>query len=179
MSRAAARDQSFTDLVRQVGDPLFRTALLLSGDWQQAEDLVQTSLAKLYGLGRWDSLDHPQAYLRQMVVNEHVSRRRRRSAGELSMAAPPEPAYGHWDDGDPSDRVDLFRALATLSALNRAVVVLRYWDDLSVTETAALLGLTEPAVRSRCLRVLTRLRSLLTSPFTDDQERDHEPSFRH
>lgn len=178
MGRAATRDESFTDLVRQVADPLFRTALLLSGDWQQAEDLVQTSLAKLYGHGRWESLEHPQAYLRQMVVNEHISRRRRRAAGELSVAVPPEPTHGHWHDPDPSVRVDLFRALATLTALDRAVVVLRYWDDLSVTETAASVGLTESAVRSRCLRVLTRLRSLLTSPLPTDKELDHEHASR-
>ena len=80
MGRNADRDQSFTELVRLVGDPLFRTSLLLSGDWQQAEALVPTSLAKLYARGRWH-LDHPLAYLRQVVVHKFISRRRRRSAG--------------------------------------------------------------------------------------------------
>ena len=105
MGRKADRDQSFTELVRLVGDPLFRTSLLLSGDWQQAEDLVQTSLAKLYARGRWRHLDHPLAYLRQMVVHEFISRRRRRSAGEVSVERVPEQAYGSWDDPSPAVRV--------------------------------------------------------------------------
>ena len=178
MGRSADRDQSFTDLVRQVGDPLFRTALLLTGDWQQAEDVVQTSLARLYARGRWAHLDHPLAYLRQMVLNEYLGRRRRRSAGEISVAAVPEQAHGSWDDPSSAMRIDLLRALATLTAVDRAVVVLRYRDGLSVAETATSLGLTESAIRSRCVRVLGRLRSLLTDPLTPDPESDNEQSLR-
>ena len=178
MGRSADRDQSFTDLVGQVGNSLFRTALLLTGDWQQAEDLVQTSLARLYARGRWAHLDHPLAYLRQMVVNEYLSRRRRRSAGEISVAAVPDQVRGSWDDPSSATRIDLFRALATLTAVDRAVVVLRYREDLSVAETATSLGLTESAVRSRCVRVLARLRSLLTDPLDPDSENDHEQSLR-
>ena len=114
-----------------------------------------------------------------MVVHEFISRRRRRSAGEVSVERVPEQAHGSWDDPSPAARVDLFRALATLTALDRGVVVLRYWDDLSVAETAVALWITEFAVRNRCVRVLARLRSLLAEPLPDpNQEDDHEQSLR-
>jgi RNA polymerase sigma-70 factor (sigma-E family) len=172
VSGRAARDQEFEDLVSLFGDRLFRTALLLAGDWQQAEDLVQITLAKLYARGRWHRLSHPQAYLRQMVLNEFISLRRRRSAGELTVESVPEHAYGHWQEADAADRVDLFRALDALSSTDRAVVVLRYWEDLSVAETALLIGVTQGAVRTRSGRALSRLRSLLADPIQENHHAD-------
>ena len=157
------RDQAFTELVHEVSDPLFRTALLLSGDWQHAEDLVQTALTHLYVRGGWERLDHPVGYLRRVVLNEFISRRRRRSSRELPVEEVGERAFGAWRSPDSETRVDLFRALATLTALDRAVVVLRYWDDLSVAETAVLVGLTPGAVRVRSVRVLARLRLTLST----------------
>lgn len=162
------RDQAFADLVREVSDPLFRTALLLSGDWQHAEDLVQTALTNVYVRGGWRRLDHPLGYLRRVVLNEFISRRRRHASRELPVEEVGERAFGAWRSPDSEVRVDLFRALETLTALDRAVVVLRYWDDLSVAETATLVGLSPGAVRVRSVRVLARLRQTLTTLYASD-----------
>lgn len=159
------QDEAFEDLVHGVSNPLLRTAVLLSGDWQQAEDLVQTALTKLYVRGHWRRLEHPLAYLRKIVVNEFISLRRLRSSGELPVEEIREHSYGAWREPDSALRVDLFRALAELAVTDRAVVVLRYWDDLSVAETAAVVGLSPGAVRVRSHRVLGQLRlSLADAP---------------
>ena len=162
------RDRAFEALVREVSDPLFRTALLLSGDWQHAEDLVQTALTNLYVRGGWSRLDDPLGYLRRVALNAFISTRRRRSSQELPVEEIGERAYGMWRSPDSELRVDLFRALETLIALDRAIVVLRYWDDLSVAETAELVGLSPGAVRARSLRVLARLRRTLTTLYAYD-----------
>ena len=177
MTPTSRRDQAFEDLVQSVCDPLFRTTLLLCGDWQYAEDLVQMALVKLYVRGHWRQLDHPLAYLRRIVVNEFINLRRRRSAYELPVEDVLEHTYGGWKEPDPEARIDLFRALARLPVTDRAVVVLRYWDDLSVNETAALVGLSPGAVRVRSVRALARLRQSLTNlpSASTTQENDHEP----
>lgn len=151
----------FEEIVRPLVDRLVRTALLLCGDWQLAEDLVQNALATFYAKGRWRSVDHPQAYLRQSLTNGFLSSRRRPAAGEVSVEVVPDSLRGHWQDVGSELRIDLFRALTQLNPAERAVVVLRYWEDLSVHDTAATLGCSEGAVRTRSSRALAKLRALL------------------
>jgi RNA polymerase sigma-70 factor (sigma-E family) len=166
-------DSAFDDLVRPCVDRLFRTALLMSGDWQQAEDLVQITLAKLYARGGWQRITHPAAYLRQTLVHECISLRRRRSAQELVTGALPHRSAAGWVEADSAAYLDLFRALSRLSRTDRTVVVLRYWDDLSVAETADLTGLTPGAVRTRSGRALATLRALLTEATPDPSTKEH------
>lgn len=151
----------FEELVRPELDRLFRAGLLLCGDWQQAEDLVQTVVARFFAAGRWRQVDHVRAYLRQAVTHEFLSSRRRRSSSELVVAEVTEPAHDPGADADLAQRLDLFRALDRLSKADRAVVVLRYWEDLGVAEVAAILETTPGAVRTRSARALVRLRHLL------------------
>lgn len=161
MSRAD--DAAFEDLVRPLADRLFRTALLLCGTRHQAEDLVQTTLAKFYVSRKWRKIDFPNAYLRRMLVNEWNSIRRRRSFTERVTDELPERLSEHAIDDDAAAHLDLLRALGQLSRVDRTVVVLRYWDDLSVTDTAALTGLSPGAVRNRSGRALLALRGLLST----------------
>lgn len=142
---------------------LYRSAWLLCGDRHQAEDLVQETLAKVYV--RWNRrlvapIDNPAAYAQTTLVRTFLSARRRRSSSELAYADVPEPATP--DPASASDlRLALLAALAGLTPLDRAVLVLRYLEDLSVRDVAELLGLSEGAVRSRSMRALERTRPLL------------------
>ncbi|MGW4893932.1 SigE family RNA polymerase sigma factor [Kitasatospora sp. NPDC004240] len=158
--RRAEEAAEFEDFAHSRGHQLFRTALLLCGDWHLAEDLTQTALAKLYA--SWSKVrraEHPEAYARSTLVRSYLSHRRLRRSGE-------QPAFGDLPDdivpeGDPALRVTLLAALGELPPRDRAVLVLRYWEDRSVDETAAELGVSAGAVRSQSLRALGRLRTVL------------------
>lgn len=155
-------DDSFHEVVSPAVDRLYRTAVLLNGgDHHQAEDLVQTILAKLYAHRGWRKIEHPAAYLHTMLVNEHISRRRRRATKETVTAELPARSVDQHAEEDPVVYLDLFRALTRLSRIDRTIVVLRYWDDLSVAETAQLTGLSAGAVRNRAARALPLLRTAL------------------
>jgi RNA polymerase sigma-70 factor (sigma-E family) len=147
---------------------LLRSAWLLCGDVHQAEDLVQETLAKVYV--RWHRrlggpIDNPAAYAQTALVRTFLSARRRRSSGELPYADPPDRV-----DHDRAAETDLqllvADALAGLAPADRAVLVLRYLEDRSVSETAAALGVSEGAVRTRSMRALDRLRPLLSPTAT-------------
>ncbi|GAA0659276.1 SigE family RNA polymerase sigma factor [Kitasatospora atroaurantiaca] len=138
---------------------LFRTACLLTGDWHLAEDLVQETLAKMYrSWRRIDRTASPVAYAHKVLVRTYLSQRRRRSSGERPSDQLPEQA-GRADDAEL--RLTLLDGLAQLRAKDRAVLVLRYWEDRSVEETAAILKLTPGTVRTQSLRALQRLRTVL------------------
>jgi RNA polymerase sigma-70 factor (sigma-E family) len=158
--REASAD--FTDFASVVAPRLFRSALLLGGDWQLAEDLVQTTLAKLYvSWGKVRQAHSAEAYAHGVLVKTFLSYKRVRRNGET----PAEDVVGERFGAEPDQetRLDLFRALATLEKVDRAVVVLRYWEDRSVADTARQLGLSEGAVRTRASRSLPKLRAALTS----------------
>ncbi|MFD0572596.1 SigE family RNA polymerase sigma factor [Kitasatospora gansuensis] len=139
---------------------LLRTAFLLTGgDAHLAEDLVQEALSRLFVKWRKVSrLDNPSGYAQTVLVNTFLSHRRKRSSGERATGAVPDVAV---DDPDPALRLTLLRALGELSAPDRAVLVLRFWEDRSVEETAAALRLSSTAVRSRSSRALARMRDTL------------------
>jgi RNA polymerase sigma-70 factor (sigma-E family) len=164
VGRDATRD--FTEFVHANGARLHRTAVLLTGgDTHLAEDLVQTTYARLFASWRRvSSAGNPVGYARTTLTNVFLSHRRvRRNAEVPTDVLPEEASY----DVGPERRIELIAALGSLPPTDRAVVVLRYWEDRSVAETAVELGLSELAVRSRASRALARLRPHL-APATQE-----------
>lgn len=155
----AADTDEFLEFAAARSGLLFRTAWLLCGDWHLAEDLVQTTLGKLFrSWRRVQRADNPDAYARTVLLRTYLSHRRRRSSGEQPYAAMPESAGR---ETDPALRLTLLRGLAQLPPKDRAVLVLRYWEDLSVEQTARQMGVSQGAVRNRSQRALERLRGVL------------------
>ena len=155
--------QDFAAFVAERQRPLLRLAMVLSGDARLAEDVVADVLARAYE--RWPrvaAMEQPYAYVRRMVVNEYLSwwRRARRATtvAELeSFIAPvPDHAQAH------ADRDALARRLTRLPKRQRATLVLRYYEGLSDTEIAAVLGCAESTVRSNAARALAVLRIQLS-----------------
>jgi RNA polymerase sigma-70 factor (sigma-E family) len=158
-------DEEFSDFVAARADHLYRQAWLLTGSRPAAEDLVQTALTKAYAAwSRVRRADDPVAYVHGVLMKSFLSHRRRRASGEVPVAEPrTDDARGQVDPADAHvDRLALAGSLASLSRTDRAVVVLRYWDDRSVAETASALGLSEAAVKNRSLRALRRLGEKLS-----------------
>lgn len=149
---------TFEDFVRGEIDALTRTAYLLTGDRQEAEDLVQTVLARL--AVRWHRLDTPAAYARRALYTQSVSwwRRRRSRAAETLTGDVPERAAPA--GGEPELAVMMRRALARLTPRQRAVLVLRFYEDCTEVETAARLGVRVGTVKSQTRHALQRLRVL-------------------
>ncbi|MBY8851103.1 SigE family RNA polymerase sigma factor [Saccharothrix longispora] len=155
------RDTAFAEYFAARSDALRGTAYLLCGDWHRAEDLVQTTFTKLYvawrRITRHDALD---AYARQILVRTFVSELRRGwfRKERVSEAPADVPAAS---SGSAEDRLVLLAALAGVPPRQRAVLVLRYWEDLSVEQTAGVLGCSEGTVKSQAARGLQTLRGLV------------------
>ena len=173
MGRSRQRDDEFAEFVAARSPQLYRSAYLLTASPHAAEDLVQTALAKAYAAWwRVSSAHDPVAYVHGVLIKSFLSDRRRRSAGELPVADLPErPGTAADPTQGTTERIALMAALADLSPLDRAVVVLRFWEDRSVAQTAAELDLSEAAVKNRSLRALRALRGLLTEPHTNGSTR--------
>ncbi|MEV0276801.1 SigE family RNA polymerase sigma factor [Streptomyces sp. NPDC050610] len=139
---------------------LFRSACLLtSGDTHLAEDLVQETLGRMYvAWRRVSSIGNPAGYAQTVLVRAFLTHRRRRSSHERPTDELPDL---HASCDDATLRLALLGALGQLSAKDRAVVVLRYWEDRSIEETAEAMRVSSGAVRSRSVRALGRLRELL------------------
>lgn len=162
------RDRAgFDEYVVARSPHLLRLAFLLTRNWQTAEDLVQTALVKVWSA--WDRLDTttPDGYVRRVLVTTHLSWRRRRWIGEV--------ASGDLSDHDASlqmpdetrsvdDRDRLWRRLGELPPRQRAVLVLRYFEDLSDDQIADVLGIGVGSVRSNASRALSRLRAGSADP---------------
>jgi len=153
--------QQFGDFVAARTGALIRLAYVLAGDQHGAEDLLQTALAKT--AARWKQLRHadPEAYVRQVMYREQVSRWRRWARRrEVPMSQPPEVSTA-----DPSGHTDLRlamrAALLRLPPAQRLVIVLRYFEDLSETQVAEAIGVSVGTVRSRTHRAVDRLRTLM------------------
>lgn len=151
-----AEVDDFTAFVRATATPLLRTATLLCGDQHRAQDLVQSTYAKVFAKwARVQRAEQPVAYTRTVLTRTFLSERRRRSSTELPVETVGDrPSEGH----DPSTRLALLDALALLTPSDRVVLVLRHWEDRSVAETADILGISENACRTRTSRALDRLR---------------------
>lgn len=153
-------DAAFDDFVVAASPGLLRLAMRLTGDRQHAEDLLQVSLWKV--AKRWSvASDAPFAYARRVMVNASHDRLRRKRSRlvELNGAYLPEPPSAPGPDVE--SRQALLEALRELPPRQRAVLVLRYWEDLSIEETAATLGCSIGTVKSTASRGLVRLRHVL------------------
>jgi RNA polymerase sigma-70 factor (sigma-E family) len=144
------------------GPALSRTAYLLTADHGIAEDLLQSALAKT--ARHWPRVvagGNPEGYVRRVLVNERTSWWRRRWTGERPTGHLPERP----DNGDEADRIaarlTLVAALRQLPPRQRAVIVLRYYEDLSEAETAAMLGISTGTVKSQASAALRKLRAFV------------------
>ena len=178
-----ARIEEFTEYAAARQNHLLRTAYLLCGDWHGAQDLTQTALLNL--CKAWNRAKHADsidAYAHKTLINVFIrSRRKLRRESELRaaalsgtsrLAAAPDPDR-------PENRLALLAALDELPVRARAVVVLRYWEDLSVEDTATALGCSTGNVKSQSSRALARLRVLLGDEFPAyDRDRATAPKGR-
>jgi RNA polymerase sigma-70 factor (sigma-E family) len=148
----------FEEFVAGRGQALQRFGYALTGDWALAEDLLQTALAKAYP--RWSRVlrDDPEAYVRKIMLNTWSSWWRRRWRGELPTLQLPEVAAPD-RYADVDSRQALRAALAQLPPGQRAVVVLRYHQDLPEAQVAELLGIAAGTVKSQAARALAALRA--------------------
>lgn len=156
----------FSEFVAARGPALQRTAFLLTGDWGRAEDLLQTVLVKT--LRHWPrvSAGSPEAYVRAALARTAVSSWRRRWHGEIPAAALPEGTSDGWSEVDR--RRVIFEALRQLPARQRAVIVLRFYEDLTEVAVANALGVSVGTVKSQTAKALARLR---ISPSVNDEMR--------
>ena len=156
------RDEaSFVEFAEAVRGRLRRTAYLLCGDWDQASDHVQEGLIRVYVA--WPRLTRAggeYAYARKAVVSAFLDHSRRRSSTEAPTGLDSDSASGQDVAESVALRVALVAALAGLPLRQRACVVLRYFEDLSVTDAAVVLGCSEGTVKSQTSRALASLRSV-------------------
>ncbi|WP_328477255.1 SigE family RNA polymerase sigma factor [Actinoplanes sp. NBC_00393] len=159
------RDEAFAEYFAARSSSMRATAFLLCGDWHRAEDLVQTAFTRLYL--RWNRVQRHESldpYVRKVLIHTFIDESRwgwwRRERPHETTAETPAA------DTAPDDRVMLLTALARVPARQRAVLVLRYWQDLSVEETAAALGCSPGTVKSQAARGLEALRALIAQPAT-------------
>ena len=151
-------DEGYAEFVAAGWHRYLWTASLLTGDRHQGEELLQDCLVKLYV--RWRRVAHngdPHAYLRRMLVNGNVSRWRRWRR-EQPIAVPPDRQDPGSEPVDPDDA--LRRAVLHLNRQQRAVVFLRYFEDLTERDTAAVLGCSTAAVKATHTRALAKLRTV-------------------
>lgn len=167
-----AVDREFTAFVEARTPALMRVAYTMTGDHRQAEDLVQGALAKAFvhwGRIRGDA----EPYVRRIIYNDQMSVWRRLGRRrEVSLDSAPDRASAERHDQDTTLRLLLRQALQGLPPRQRAVLVLRYLEDMSVDETAAALGCRPGTVASQASRALSRLRELAPDlhEFTEDAE---------
>jgi RNA polymerase sigma-70 factor (sigma-E family) len=159
-------DVGYDDLYSALWPRLVRTAYAVSGDLGVAEDAVQTAFAKAYRSWRRISrLEAPEAYLRRMAVNEVLNDRRlARRRHEISSAEPPESTATGRSGDDALVQDEMWRVVLSLPPRQRAVLVLRYYEDLSEQQIADVLGCRPGTVKSQASAALASLRTRLDHP---------------
>jgi RNA polymerase sigma-70 factor (sigma-E family) len=162
-------EDRFTEFVRAHSSSLFRTAYLMTGDYQRAEDLLQTTLVRVYQ--RWpriDAMDHPVAYARKVLMSQGLSWWRRRSSSEIPLELVDGPAWGGGVDADGIGQIAeherVWQAVLGLPPRQRAVTVLKYYEDLSEAQIAETLGMAPGTVKSHSHAAARRLADLLGEP---------------
>ncbi|GAA1969552.1 SigE family RNA polymerase sigma factor [Catenulispora subtropica] len=156
-----ADEAEFHDFVVARWPRLVRTAYLLTGDRHHAEDLAQSALTQVYqGWGRVRAAEHPDAYVHRILVRCNAGRFRKRRVSEVLTESPAESADGGLPDAGEQveQRRALVAALQDLPRKQRAIVVLRFWSDLSERDTADAVGCSVGTVKSQTHRALARLR---------------------
>jgi RNA polymerase sigma-70 factor (sigma-E family) len=158
---SADSDEEFREFMRGRWPAMVRLAYGLTGDLGHAEDVAQAAFARAYA--SWPRVartGNPEAYVRRIVINENNSRFRRRRVAERLVDAVPEPAGQRAADAADAlgDSEALLKALRRLGPRQRAVLVLRFWMDMSEAETAAALNCSVGTVKSQASRGLAALR---------------------
>lgn len=159
---------SFEGYVAARGQGLLRFGYLLTGDRHLSEDLVQEALARAHRRwGKISSLDHPDAYVRRIIVNDFLSWKRRRASRLTFMADLPERQSGGAQGGDHAvahaDRDAMWQLLAQLPKQQRAVLVLRYYEDWTDEQIAEQVHCSPVTVRAHASKALARLRGASTT----------------
>ena len=178
MGRDPAADAAFTEFAAASRVRLRSTAYLLCGDWHRASDHVQEGLLRVYVA--WPRLARQGgelAYARKAVVSAFLDAHRKRSSGERPTAEPAERTSGQDLASAVADRAALMEALARLPERQRACVVLRYFEELDVRETAAALGCSDGTVKSQTSRALASLRAMFEDASRDELVVAGEGSF--
>jgi RNA polymerase sigma-70 factor (sigma-E family) len=172
--------EEFAEFAEAASPQLRRTAFLLCGNWHTAEDLVQTTLAKVFV--SWRKIrrgDAVRAYAARTLVNTYLADKRSKRSAEIPTDRLPERPVEPYA---PETRMVVLGVLATLPPRARTVVVLRYWEDLSVEQVAAVLGCSPGNVKSLAAGALGKLRAVLGEALTgyDPPERrpEEQPEVR-
>lgn len=149
---------SIEDFIDRSSRPLLRSAWLLTGNWASAEDLVQTAL--LQSWRHWDAItsETPELYVRRVLMNTFLNGQRRRWSRERPVSQLPDQP-GSDDVSAAELRHVIWSALSGLPARQRAVIVLRYFNDLSESQTAQVLDCSVGTVKSQASRALAKLRT--------------------
>jgi RNA polymerase sigma-70 factor (sigma-E family) len=151
-------DDEFVAFVERSGTRLYETAFWLCRDWSLAQDLTQATFVKVYLSWRRIKHQDPFPYCKKVLLRTYLDHKRLRSTAEVQTEAVPDrPARA-----DAAElRITLLDALGQLSPRDRAIIVLRYWEDHSVQTVADLLDMSPGAVKTRSMRALASLRALL------------------
>ncbi|MET8287248.1 MULTISPECIES: SigE family RNA polymerase sigma factor [Streptomyces] len=159
------RDEEFRRFMTGHWPRLMRTAFLLTGERHAAEDLAQSTMERVYAAWRRvGSADDPEAYVRRVMINTHARRHRRKLREFLASRDDSDLVDEVADIDDRMAQVDdrraLLEALGHLPARQREAVVLRYWADLTETQTAEAMGCSVGTVKSNAAKGITKLRAL-------------------
>lgn len=161
LDRSAA-EAGFAEFATATQQSMFRQAYLLTGTREAAQDLVQTTLLKMYAAWRRPGrIENPRGYAHRTMIRAYLDGRRR-DQHQLRLATLPDPPGAA---PSPVDRMTVLGALGQLPPRMRAVIVLRFWEDLSVEDTAHALGCSTGTVKSTTAKGLERLRSILGATF--------------
>ncbi|MFF3919351.1 SigE family RNA polymerase sigma factor [Streptomyces sp. NPDC001852] len=160
-----ARNDEFQSFMVGRWPRLMRTAFLLTGEQHAAEDLVQSTLERVYvSWRRVGAADDPEAYVRRVMINLHARRHRRRLKEFLAPKDDSGLVHEIADTGDriaqADDRSALLKALAQLPVRQREAVVLRYWEDLTETQAAEAMGCSVGTVKSNAAKGIAKLRAI-------------------
>jgi RNA polymerase sigma-70 factor (sigma-E family) len=163
---------TFEEYAADAWPSLFRYAYLLTGHRADAEDLAQQTLIKVHqAWARVTGSDRPEAYVRRVLTNTYLSSKRPKARHlEVLTDAPPEPAHAMSDQRRHEERMALWPHVEALPPRQRAVVVLRYYEDLSEAEIADALGCSRGNVKSTAHRALKALRAAVDPQATDGKE---------
>ncbi|XVU30266.1 SigE family RNA polymerase sigma factor [Actinoplanes sp. CA-054009] len=153
-------DDEFAEFATAHAERLRTTAFMLCRDWHLAQDLTQTALTKLYlGWRKAVQADNLLAYTQKILLRSYLDHRRRRSSTESTPGVLAEPAYRE----NPELRLTMLDALGHLPERDRAIVILRYFEDYSVDQVADVLEVPVSVVKSQTRRSLSKLRELLAA----------------